>query len=210
LSTGIFGQGIITGPIIPFHMLVGTIVCWGILSPVAKKNGWAPGEVDDWTSGSRGWTLWIALSILLTDCLVNIIWMIFTIRAVSDRVCSVGIWLRKTYAGYAHYGTSDDQSQNGENYGASSTAHLAAETQHLDSDVPIKNNQGSWKRSYYTFSSAILASAILCVGTTKFAFGEQVPIGAILLAVIISLFLGLISIRAMAQTDHSPVSGLGT
>lgn len=60
-----------------------------------------------------------------------------------------------------------------------------------------------------SFRLAILASLVLCLCTTRYTFGEQVPITAVLLAVAISLFLGLISIRAMAQTDHSPVSGLG-
>ena len=33
MSPGFIGQGIITGPIITIHMLMGTVVGWGILSP---------------------------------------------------------------------------------------------------------------------------------------------------------------------------------
>ncbi|PGH19534.1 hypothetical protein AJ80_03869 [Polytolypa hystricis UAMH7299] len=36
LSPGFFSQGIITGPVIPLHMLIGAVVDWGILSPYAK------------------------------------------------------------------------------------------------------------------------------------------------------------------------------
>jgi OPT oligopeptide transporter protein len=53
LSPSFFGQGVITGPAIPLHMLIGAIIGWGFLSPLAKHQGWAPGEVDDWENGSR-------------------------------------------------------------------------------------------------------------------------------------------------------------
>ncbi len=58
-------------------MLLGCIIGWGILSPIAKFNGWAPGDVDDWTSGSSGWLIWISLAIMLSDCLVSLGVLIF-------------------------------------------------------------------------------------------------------------------------------------
>ncbi len=48
------GQGIIMGPATTTHMLLGAIVGWGLLSPLAKSRGWAPGPVDDWERGSKG------------------------------------------------------------------------------------------------------------------------------------------------------------
>lgn len=56
-------------------MLVG----WGILSPLAKHSGWAPGPVGDMTSGSRGWILWVSLAIMCTDSLVSLIPVIYEI-----------------------------------------------------------------------------------------------------------------------------------
>lgn len=50
-------------------MLVG----WGILSPIAKFSGWAPGPVVDMTSGSRGWILWVSLAIMCADSLVSLL-----------------------------------------------------------------------------------------------------------------------------------------
>lgn len=47
LSPGFIGQGIITGPVIPLHMLAGTVVGWAILPPIAKTAGWAPSDVRD-------------------------------------------------------------------------------------------------------------------------------------------------------------------
>ena len=50
-------------------MLVG----WGILSPLAKHSGWAPGPVGDMTSGARGWILWVSLAIMCSDSLVSLV-----------------------------------------------------------------------------------------------------------------------------------------
>jgi OPT oligopeptide transporter protein len=83
----------ITGPVIPLHMLAGTIVGWGILSPIAKRNGWAPGAVGDWDKGSRGWTLWIALSALIMDCLINLLWMTANLRTVRDTFAFIWTWM---------------------------------------------------------------------------------------------------------------------
>ncbi|RDL33005.1 Uncharacterized protein BP5553_08444 [Venustampulla echinocandica] len=76
LSFGYFGQGVITGHIVMINMLAGAIVGWGILSPLAKGMGWAPGLVRDWESGSRGWTIWISLAAMLADALVDLVWFV--------------------------------------------------------------------------------------------------------------------------------------
>ena len=49
-------------------MLVG----WGILSPISKISGWAPGPVGDMTSGARGWILWTSLAIMCSDSLISL------------------------------------------------------------------------------------------------------------------------------------------
>lgn len=49
-------------------MLVG----WGILSPISKLSGWAPGPVGDMTNGARGWILWTSLAIMCSDSLVSL------------------------------------------------------------------------------------------------------------------------------------------
>ena len=53
-SPAYVGQGIIMGPATTLHMLLGAIVGWGFLSPLAKSKGWASGPVNDWTTGSKG------------------------------------------------------------------------------------------------------------------------------------------------------------
>lgn len=51
----------------------GMLVGWGILSPLSKLSGWAPGPVGDMTSGARGWILWVSLSIMCADSVVSLL-----------------------------------------------------------------------------------------------------------------------------------------
>ncbi|KAK0665241.1 putative oligopeptide transporter [Cercophora samala] len=44
-SPGFFGQGMMAGPVVPLHTMMGAVAGWGILSPYAKKQGWAPGDL---------------------------------------------------------------------------------------------------------------------------------------------------------------------
>ncbi|KAI9690096.1 MAG: hypothetical protein M1820_010035 [Bogoriella megaspora] len=75
-SPAYVGQGIIMGPATTFHMLLGAVVGWGILSPLAKSKGWAPGPVKDWSTGSKGWIVWISLAIMLADSLISLGWLV--------------------------------------------------------------------------------------------------------------------------------------
>ncbi|KAJ5738160.1 hypothetical protein N7493_001315 [Penicillium malachiteum] len=207
LSPGIFGQDLITGPTITLHMLTGTIIGWGILSPIANSCGWAQGDVSDLTSGSRGWILWIALSILLSDCLVNLIWMILTLDRVQNRIMDANAWTFQTLTRYFRPTSTGPIFLDDETNEYPPHTDPVHETEHHDTG---KNKLVTSIRHYHGLAISILASALLCTATTKFAFGKDVPVGPTFLAIGISAFLGLISIRAMGQTDHSPVSALGT
>ena len=51
----------------------GMLVGWGILSPISRNFGWAPGPVGDMTTGARGWILWISLAIMCSDSVVSLV-----------------------------------------------------------------------------------------------------------------------------------------
>ncbi|RUS25456.1 OPT oligopeptide transporter protein-domain-containing protein [Jimgerdemannia flammicorona] len=53
-------------------MLLGSIVGWGFLSPLAYYMGWAPGKVNDWKTGSRGWIMWISLAVMVAESVVSL------------------------------------------------------------------------------------------------------------------------------------------
>ena len=62
-------------------MNLGMLVGWGILSPISKYAGWAPGPVGDMTTGARGWILWVSLAIMCTDSLVSLAPVVYEILA---------------------------------------------------------------------------------------------------------------------------------
>lgn len=76
LEPGYVGYGMIMAPVTTANILLGAILGWGILSPLAKKNGWAPGPVGDWNDGSQGWVIWVSLAIVLGDSVVSLSWLL--------------------------------------------------------------------------------------------------------------------------------------
>ena len=79
----------IIGPVIASHILLGSIVWWAILSPYAKYQGWAPGAVDDWSTGSRWWIIWVSLSSLFADASVKHLW--FLVQPLWNRYSTAGL-----------------------------------------------------------------------------------------------------------------------
>ncbi|KAI0364309.1 OPT oligopeptide transporter [Pilatotrama ljubarskyi] len=78
-SLSYIGQGIIMGFPTTLSMNLGMLVGWGVLSPLAKYSGWAPGPVGDMTAGSRGWILWVSLAIMCSDSVVSLLPVIYEI-----------------------------------------------------------------------------------------------------------------------------------
>jgi OPT family oligopeptide transporter len=81
-SFSYIGQGIIMGLPTTLSMLLGCVVGWGILSPMAYYAGWAPGPVSDWKTGSKGWILWISLGVMIAESCVSL--LVVLIRAIAQ------------------------------------------------------------------------------------------------------------------------------
>ncbi|KAI9230491.1 MAG: OPT oligopeptide transporter protein-domain-containing protein [Piptocephalis tieghemiana] len=71
-SLSYVGQGIIMGLPTTLAMLAGAAVGWGILGPLSKAEGWAPGPINDQKTGPRGWILWVSLAIMISESLVGL------------------------------------------------------------------------------------------------------------------------------------------
>ncbi|RMZ92080.1 hypothetical protein DV736_g666, partial [Chaetothyriales sp. CBS 134916] len=153
-SPAYVGQGIIMGPVTTFHMLLGAIVGWSVLSPLAKYRNWAPGDVDDWENGSKGWIVWVSLAIMLADAVVNLGWFILR---------------------------------------------------------PILRHAPNWystARERYRLAVMLPLTLILCVVCVHLSFGEYIPIPLNILALVLALFLSIMGVRALGETDLNPVSGI--
>ncbi|KAI8093891.1 OPT oligopeptide transporter protein-domain-containing protein [Halteromyces radiatus] len=212
-SFSYIGQGIIMGLSTTLSMLLGSIVGWGILSPIAYHLGWAPGPVNDWKNGSKGWIIWISLGVMLSESLTSLLILIIK-SLITNRSKRHSPDYQKvdqmeltsttpapssplTTVYHHNMRTSQDDNINDHSPTIASNTKLDdVSSEHL---VP-----GS-----ITYPGLVL-SVILCVGAVAMVFGTKVlPVGMSLLALVLASFLGVLAVRALGETDLNPVSGIG-
>ncbi|KAJ2745208.1 OPT super [Coemansia sp. BCRC 34301] len=203
------GQGIIMGLPTCMWMLVGSVVGWGILSPLAKNEGWAPGPVTDWKTGSRGWILWISLAVMIAESTVSLglvgtkelllvlgrLRGLYNKRRAGDTLLAVAV---------EEVPTPNALGQNVEHDAAvrkaDSNVQLVAEGEmdEVDSRFLIP--------AWVTWGG-LAASTLLCMGIVKALF--DIPVYDTLIAVVLALPLAVLGVRALGETDLNPVSGIG-
>lgn len=216
------GQGIIMGPATTTHMLIGAIVGWGILSPLAKHRGWAPGEVDDWETGSKGWIVWVSLAIMLADSIISLGFI-----ALKPVVLHGGDYAVNTYSRLkkGEWKTLLDfiPGQSSKGYApvsggeVSSTALTRTSSSHDDltdissediKDLPEPDAPPEHLVSNKTVWIGLTLSILFCIATIRIVFGALVPLYATVTAVFMALILSIMGVRALGETDLNPVSGI--
>jgi OPT family oligopeptide transporter len=195
------------GPATTLHMLLGAIVGWGVLSPLAKSKGWAPGPVSNWEHGSKGWIVWVSLAIMLADSLISLAWLAGQpLVGYGRRWGLVGVGRRSWRGLFRLEGStegyralaSDGQAPELDEMGFSS-----GEGDMTEEDAPPEHLVG--KR---TVVIGLIAAVLFCIGTIRLVFGELVPMYATVTAVILALLLSIMGVRALGETDLNPVSGI--
>ncbi|KAJ2629132.1 OPT super [Coemansia sp. RSA 1290] len=180
------GQGIIMGLPTCIWMLTGAVAGWGILSPLAKTEGWAPGPVTDWKTGSRGWILWVSLAVMIAESMISLGIVAF------KEIYALYYRLRH----YRHIATSADgvpQPQDLDMHAASNHELDEVDRRFL---VP---NWVTW--------GGLVASTCICMGIVKALF--DISVYDTLVAVALALPLAVLGVRALGETDLNPVSGIG-
>lgn len=186
MSPGFIGQGIITGLAIPCHMLAGAVVGWAILSPLAMYNGWAHGPVGDWETGSRSWIIWVSLSCLMADAGVFLVWFIIEPTKKYLDQQKPRFW----------------------------PTFQVPSTRRDDtiSNIDDENTFASWNRILASTSVVMcltmVISICICIVSVNFVFGLVIPWYFILLAILLALPMAVVGIRALAECDFNPESGL--
>lgn len=245
-SLAYVGQGIIMGPATTIHMvspvpsgistgpyadtvqqLLGAIIGWGILSPLAKHQGWAPGKISDWENGSKGWIVWTSLAIMLADAVVSLGHL--ASRPLLQRLTKAGAdfhhrWqngdtslsqlLPPRHQGYTTLNPQEDDipppsplsdhqqpAQQEQEQGQQSISHLLAEAD--QDDAPA-----SQLISNRTVVIGLALSIAFCVLCIHVVFGDLVPLYATVSAVLMALVLSIMGVRALGETDLNPVSGI--
>lgn len=235
-SLAYVGQGIIMGPATTLHMLVGAVVGWGILSPLAKSKGWAPGPVDDWENGSKGWIVWTSLAIMLADAVVSLGFLAVRsarqhlpqVRdALRSRLVLVSgrrprrlLGFRTSHAGYtslnadadADGGDDDGGGGNGVFPPSRRLSDLSGDGDALLLDEAAKSERDDappdQQISDRVVTFGLVLSILFCILCTQVAFGNLVPLYATVTAVFMALVLSIMGVRALGETDLNPVSGI--
>ena len=186
------------GPATTLHMCLGSIVGWGILSPLAKSKAWAPGPVEDWDTGSKGWIVWISLSIMIADSIINLGWLL--LHPIIHHAPSYLKTLKESYR------QGRLSALNRGDYTAlapRSTSDSKALRESTEPDAPAHQLV-----SNKTTFVVLVVSVILCIFTTRYVFQKIIPFGAIILSILLALLLSIMGVRALGETDLNPVSGI--
>jgi uncharacterized oligopeptide transporter (OPT) family protein len=223
-SLAYVGQGIIMGPSTTTYMLLGAIVGWGVLSPLAKSRGWASGPVEDWETGSKGWIVWISLAIMLADSIISLSYIALRPLVVhggdyvreAGRKIKKGDWKGlsqigiKSPKGYTPITGSEDLSLSPEETGASSTISASINDALLEEvrDLPKPDAPPEHLVNNKTVWIGLVLSIIFCVASIRIVFGALVPFYATIMAVFMALILSIMGVRALGETDLNPVSGI--
>jgi len=155
------------GPRTAVSMLLGAMLGWGVLAPLAKNEGWADGPIQDIATGARGWLLWVSLAIMLSDSLVSLALLLIKILLQSVR------------------STNDENNVK----------------EQLDPAPP--HEQISWQM----WLPGLLFASVLCTAILAPMF--DMPIFEPAIAVVFSLLVAVLAVRALGETDLNPVSGIG-
>lgn len=208
-SPAYVGQGIIMGPATTLHMLLGAIIGWGILSPLAKHKGWAPGPVSDWTNGSKGWIVWISLAIMLADSLISLGWLVLRPLIALVRFyypAAKETFHSHTWRELLTLNISRQQGYTSLSDG-SSTNPITAVKQHLNSDSE-PDAPPEHLVSTRTTIIGLVGSLVLCIIAVHVSFPGLIPFRLTLLSLVLALLLSVMGVRALGETDLNPVSGI--
>ncbi|KAL2821279.1 OPT oligopeptide transporter protein-domain-containing protein [Aspergillus cavernicola] len=212
-SPAYVGQGIIMGPSTCMHMLIGAVLGWGVLSPLAKSRGWAPGPVDSWEDGSKAWIVWVSLAIMLADSIVNLGWLVAkpalgTAPNLINRLSNsqVGRWIaskspnipgRYTFH-YSALSPISEESSTPNQISQGTDSKTGA-----DDDAPP-----SQLVSMRTVLILLPLTLILNVVCMHFVFGDIISPLLSSLATLLAVLLSVMGVRALGETDLNPVSGI--
>ncbi|KAI3327575.1 OPT superfamily oligopeptide transporter [Xylariaceae sp. AK1471] len=221
------GQGIIMGPATTIHMLLGAVIGWGILSPLAKNRGWAPGSINDWETGSKGWIVWTSLAIMLADAVISLGYI--ALRPVVEHAPALFIALKQRYdrgglqglfqrhhTGYT--AVSGDETITSRNSTSSAEGLAGLPTPGVERRDPFDvQNRKTWDHDdappeqlvgKKTVSIGLVVSVLFCIASIHITFGELVPLYGTIIAVFMAMLLSIMGVRALGETDLNPVSGI--
>lgn len=203
------------GPSTCMHMLFGAVLGWGVLSPLAKARGWAPGEVDNWENGSKAWIVWVSLAIMLADSIISLSWLV--VKPLFGQATKLkatilsgrfGRWValkdsqsnRHSYISYSALGPASDEPST-----LSRHVHVVAEHDKSDYDEDAPPSQLISGRTVAILLPLTLVLNVVCMHVV---FGDVMSPLLSSLATLLAVLLSIMGVRALGETDLNPVSGI--
>lgn len=194
LSPALLSFGMILDLPVACSMFVGAVIGWGILSPIVKYNGWAPGPTGSMENGIRGWLVWITIGLLLGDALV---------RVIHSAARAMIAYMQREAR------PEQDQSDTQPGDDSSTQPLLGSPPEYAtNTRSPTPTNQTSQYVSNRTLVACFLISLLICIIFTSLLFRHEIPFYAIVLAIIITLPICLIVIQSAGETDFVPSNNL--
>lgn len=209
-SPAYIGQGIIMGPATTLHMLLGAIVGWGILSPLAKNKGWAPGPVSDWTTGSKGWIVWVSLAIMLVDSLVSLGWLVLRPTISIARMYYPTVKATIQEHTWKELFTLNITAKQGYSELRDTTRTSSITSIFKDDLTPDSEPDAPPEHliSNKTTIIGFIISIVVCIIAVHISFPGFIPLSLTILALVLALLLSIMGVRALGETDLNPVSGI--
>jgi hypothetical protein len=195
LSPAYIGFGMIVNPSINASILLGVIVGWGVLSPLAHHQGWAPAHPRDWDSGAQGWIIWVGMGLLLGDSLVGLAWLTF--RPIIQKY-----YYRRQRTKF-HTSSADERTSL---LGRQAPGSLEpVNDPSLGTKKADKRIDDPWPAQSIIglrFNASLFACVnIACVVSLLFVFSKNIPWQAILSALVIGPVASFLSMRCYGQVD---------
>ena len=203
------------GPRTTLSMLLGALVGWAFLGPYVRREGWAPGPIDDWGTGAAGWVLWVSLAVMLGDSTTSLamICISYVRASLSQQQQPSGDNddddkpETRQDSGSSNYfsageGEEEGQQEDGERLGGGvwqqeeQERHAPGSRSRRCKPIPNK-----W------WISGLLASTVLCAAVLQPMF--NMALWEPFLATLLAMLVAVLAVRALGETDLNPVSGVG-
>lgn len=203
LSLGFIGQGIIVGPSVVYGMYLGALCGCVLLSALLQVTKWAPGDVDDWENGVRGWVVWPGLAALLADCSFGVIVALWRVIYF--------LWQAMRSGSPGQHNNRAPKNNDNRPISTPSVNDSARAIAH-NTNNRVKSKVESEMHNWTTLGLGLLIFiffGLLCILFVKIAVGKSISSRAIILAIGLALPASYMSILATGKTDITPASAFG-